>query len=80
MHTSYTHLLQTPLLLLFLGSSLAASSVPKTADLRWGLNPWGWDSNLAKTHGLPTEISDLVSGPNEPQNLDVSLQKELSER
>ena len=42
--------------------------------------PWGWESNPAKTQGLPTEISDLASGPNESQNLDVSLQKEFSER
>ena len=39
-----------------------------------------WDSNPAKTHGLPTEIIDLVLGPNEAQVLDVSSQKEFSER
>ena len=39
-----------------------------------------WDSNLAKTHGLPTEITHLVSEPNEAQTLDVSSQKEISER
>jgi len=39
-----------------------------------------WDSNLAKIHGLPTEITHLVSEPNEAQTLDVSSQKEISER
>ena len=43
-------------------------------------NPSGWDSNSAKTRGLPTEIADLVSGPNEAQVSDVSLQKEFSKR
>ena len=51
---------------------------PCTAD--WDLNPRGWDSNLAKTHSLPTEITHLVSGLNEAQVLDVSSQKEFSER
>ena len=51
---------------------------PCTAD--WDLNPRGWDSNLAKTHSLPTEITHLVSGLNEAQVLDVSWQKEFSER
>ena len=46
----------------------------------WDLNPRGWDSNPGKVHGLPTEITDLVSGPKEPQVLDASLQKEFSER
>ena len=46
----------------------------------WDLNPCGRDSNLAKTHGLPTEITYLVSGLNEAQILDVSSQKEFSER
>ena len=39
-----------------------------------------WNANIAKTHGLPTEITDLVSGPNEAQVPDVSSQKEFSER
>ena len=43
------------------------------------LSPHGWNSNPAKTHGLPTEIIDLVLGPNEAQVLDVSSQKEFSE-
>ena len=34
----------------------------------------------AKTHGLPTEITDPVLGSNEPLDLDVSSQKEFSER
>ena len=34
----------------------------------------------AKTHGLPTEITDLVSRPNEPQILDLSSHKLFSER
>ena len=44
------------------------------------LNPHSWDSNLAKTCSLPTEITHMVSGLNEAQALDVSLQKEFSER
>ena len=39
-----------------------------------------WDSKPAKTHGLPTEITHLVSGLDEAQVLDVSLQKEFSEK
>ena len=39
-----------------------------------------WDSNLAKTHGLLTEITHLVSGLNEAQVLEVSSQKAFSER
>ena len=45
-----------------------------------------WDSNRAQTqigtgtHGLLTEIPYLFSGLNEAQVLDVSLQKEFSER
>ena len=46
----------------------------------WDLNPHGWDLNLAKTLSLPNEITHLVSGPNEAQALDVSLQKESNER
>ena len=38
----------------------------------WDLNPHGWDSNLAKTQGILTEITHLVSGLNEAQVLDVS--------
>ena len=34
----------------------------------------------ARTHGLLTEITHLVSGLNEAQVLDVSSQKEFSER
>jgi len=49
-------------------------------SLVWDLNPCGQDSNPAKMHSLPTEITDVVSGPNEAQVLDVSLQKEISER
>ena len=52
----------------------------ETFHLRLGLEPMCWDSNLAKTHGLPTEITHLVSEPNEAQTLDVSSQKEISER
>ena len=46
----------------------------------WDLSPLGRDSNPAKTHSLPTEITHLVSGLNEAQVLDVSSQKEFSER
>ena len=52
----------------------------ETMHLRLGLEPMCRDSNPAKTHGLPTEITHLVSGLNEAQVLDVSLQKEFSER
>ena len=41
----------------------------------WDLNPCGWDSNSAKT-----QTTYLLSGPNEAWVLDVSLQKEFSER
>ena len=51
---------------------------PCTSD--WDLNPLSQDSNPAKTYGLPTEITYLVSGLNEAQVLDVSSQKEFSER
>ena len=44
------------------------------------LNPYVWNSNPAKIHSLPTEITDLVSGPNEIQVLDISSQKQFSER
>ena len=40
----------------------------------WDLNPWD------KNHGLPTEITYLVSQPNKAQVLDVLSQKEFSER
>ena len=52
----------------------------ETMHLRLGLEPTCWGSNLAKTHGLPTEITHLLSGLNEAQILDVSSQKEFSER
>ena len=51
---------------------------PCTSD--WDSNPHGWGSNPAKTHSLPTEITHLVSGLHESQVLDVSSQKEFSER
>ena len=40
----------------------------------------GWDSNPAKTHSLPTEITYLVSGPSEAQVLDVSLQNSVTDK
>ena len=46
----------------------------------WDLNPRCLDSNPAKTHSLPTEITHLVSGLNEAWFLDVSSEKEFSER
>ena len=46
--------------------------------VKWFISDW--DLNLAKTYGLPTYIAHLVSGPNEAQVLNVSLQKEFSER
>ena len=51
----------------------------KLCTSNWDLNPHGWDLNLAKTYSLPTEITHVVSGPNEAQAL-VSLQKESNER
>ena len=30
----------------------------------WDSNSHDWDLNPAKTHDFPTEIADLVSGPN----------------
>ena len=44
------------------------------------MNPHGWLLNPAKSHGLPTQFTDLVSGPSEAQVLDVPLQKEVGER
>ena len=43
------------------------------------MNTHGQNANLAKTH-LPSEIKHLVSAFNEAQVLDVSSQKEFSER
>ena len=54
--------------------------VSETMFLRLGYELMCWDSSPAKTHGLPTEITDLVSGPNKTQVLDVSSQKEFSDR
>ena len=42
-----------------------------------------WDLTLVagtQTYALPTEIVDLILGPGEAQVLDVSSQKEFSER
>ena len=44
------------------------------------LNLCGWASNLAQIHDLPTKITHLVLGPSVTQVLDVSLQKEFSEK
>ena len=52
----------------------------KSCTSDWDLNPRSRDSNPAKTHSLPTEIIHLVSGLNEAQVLDVSSQKEFSEK
>ena len=52
----------------------------ETIYLRLRLEPMSWDSIPAKTHSLPTEITDLVLGPNDALVLDVSSQKKLSER
>ena len=51
---------------------------PFTSD--WDLNPHAETQTEPKSHSLPTEITNLVSGPNETQVLDVSSQKEFSER
>ena len=52
----------------------------ETVRLRLDLNLRSWDSNPAKTYSLPSEITHLVSGLNKAQVLDVSSQKEFSER
>ena len=52
----------------------------ETMHLRLGLEPTCQNSNMAQTHSLPTEITHLVSGLNEAQVLDVSSQKEFSEK
>ena len=44
------------------------------------LNLHDQDSNTAKTQGLPTKTRHLVSGLNEAQVIEVSLQKKFSER
>ena len=46
----------------------------------WESNPQDQDSNPPKPHSFPTEVTDLVSGPNKLQVLDVSSQKEFNER
>ena len=43
-------------------------------------NPRSRDLNPATTNSLPNEITHLVSGLNEAQVLDISLQKEFSEK
>ena len=51
-------------------SSKCCLGVPlKLCTSDWDLNPRGWDSNPAKTHSLPTEITHLVSGLNDSQVL-----------
>ena len=76
------HLRVSQILLLNPASSLFLSQMlllkPCTSD--WDLNPRGRDLNPAKTDSLPTDITHLVSGLNEAQVLDVSSQKEFSER
>ena len=52
----------------------------ETIHLRLGLEPTWPALEPAKSHGLPTQFTDLVSGPSEAQVLDVSLQREVSER
>ena len=44
------------------------------------MNPHGRDPNTAKIHGLPTEVTELVSALNEAQILDVLSQKEFREK
>ena len=44
------------------------------------MNSYGQALNLAKSHDLPTEITHLVSGFNEAQVLDVTVQKGFNER
>jgi len=52
----------------------------ETIYLRLRLEPMSWDSIPAKTHSLPTEITDLALGPNDALVLNVASQKKLSER
>ena len=52
---------------------------PMLPGLELSQNP-DCDLNPAKTHSLPTDITHLVLGLKETQVLDVSLQKEFSER
>ena len=56
---------------------LRLSLEPMWPGLELSQNP---ARDSAKTHGLPTEITDPVLGSNEPLDLDVSSQKEFSER
>ena len=63
-----------------LGLELTWLGLEPSQNPDWDLNPCDWDSNPAKTHGLLTEITHLISGLNEAQVLDVSSQKEFSER
>ena len=39
--------------------------IQTSQNFAWDLNPHGWNSNPAKTQGLPTEITELLSEPNE---------------
>ena len=48
--------------------------------LRLGLEPTQPELEPGQNSRLPTEITHLVSGLNEAQVLDVSSQKEFSER
>ena len=51
---------------------------PFTSD--WDSNSQDRDTNPVQTHGSPTEVTDLLSGPSEAQVLTVLWQKEFSER
>ena len=61
-------------------SVLEPGQNPDWPKPRLDLNPHSWDLDPAKTHSLPTEITHLVSGLNDAQVLEVSSQKEFSER
>ena len=58
------------------------SNSPSCCHKNWAVKPRtsDWDYEPSQNHGLPTEIIDLVLGPNEVQVLDVLSQKEFSER
>ena len=59
---------------------MSASCLVKLWTSVWYLNPHVRDSNPDKTHGLLTEMTNLLSGLTEAQVLGVSSQKEFSER
>ena len=64
----------------FLSFIFKKNNPTEIIHLRWDFNSFGQALNPATSHGLPTEITHLVSGLNETQVLDVTTQKEFNER